>query len=262
MKKNQLLTLTLLFFVASYSIISCKKDNTSTGSANCSFTYSAWSACDSTNHQTRTYTSSPSGCTGTPPADSTSRTCTTTCPTISVTGTPTRTTTNCSNNGTIVASAIGGTAPYIYSKNGTTFQSTTTFSSLAIGSYTITAKDANGCTGTVQVTVSGPATVSFASDIKPTINTTCGSSNISCHNHSNAWTTYSDIVGTSTGTTWTSNLSTFLKKISGTSGTTNSSCPLTTSSGNHNMPPSSTSTWTNFVHGALTNWINQGYPNN
>lgn len=40
----------------------------------CSFTYSAWSNCTGT--QTRTATSSPSGCTGTPPADSLSRSCT------------------------------------------------------------------------------------------------------------------------------------------------------------------------------------------
>ena len=231
------------------------------GTPACTFTYSAWTTC-SNGRQTRTYTSSPAGCTGTPPTDSITRTCTSTCPTITVTGTPTRTTTNCSNNGTIVAAATGGTAPYTYSKNGTTFQTTTTFSALAIGSYTITAKDANGCTGTIQVTVSGPATVSFATDIKPTINATCGRSNVSCHSHSNAWTTYSDIVGTSTGTTWTSNLSTFLKRIQGTRGSANSSCPLTTSSGNHDMPPSTTTTWTNFVSGALTNWISQGYPNN
>jgi len=41
----------------------------------CSFNYSAWSLC-ANNVQTRTYTSSPSGCIGTPPADSISRKCT------------------------------------------------------------------------------------------------------------------------------------------------------------------------------------------
>lgn len=44
----------------------------------CTFTYSAWTACTGT--QTRTYTASPTGCTGTPPADSLSRTCTVTPP--------------------------------------------------------------------------------------------------------------------------------------------------------------------------------------
>jgi hypothetical protein len=41
----------------------------------CTFTYSAWSAC-SNNVQTRTYTSSPAGCSGTPPTDSLTRSCT------------------------------------------------------------------------------------------------------------------------------------------------------------------------------------------
>ena len=185
-----------------------------------------------------------------------------TCPNIMVSGTPTRTSTICATDASIAASAMGGVAPYTYSKDGTTFQTSATFSTLATGNYTITAKDANGCIGNIQVTVSGPATVSFATDVKPIINSTCGRSQISCHSHSNAWTTYSDIVGTSTGTTWTSNLSTFIGRIRGTSGSANSQCPLTKSSGSHNMPPSSSTTWTNFVKGALTNWIDQGYPNN
>lgn len=43
--------------------------------APCTFTYSAWSAC-SNGTQTRTATSAPTGCTGTPPPDSVSRACT------------------------------------------------------------------------------------------------------------------------------------------------------------------------------------------
>jgi len=43
----------------------------------CTFTYSAWSACNSSNIQTRTYTSSPLGCIGVPPLDSTRRSCST-----------------------------------------------------------------------------------------------------------------------------------------------------------------------------------------
>lgn len=41
----------------------------------CTFTYGSWTTC-SGGIQTRTYTSSPAGCTGTPPADSIQRTCT------------------------------------------------------------------------------------------------------------------------------------------------------------------------------------------
>ena len=45
----------------------------------CAFTYSAWTTnCPGT--QTRTYTATPTGCVGTPPADSLSRTCTVTPP--------------------------------------------------------------------------------------------------------------------------------------------------------------------------------------
>jgi hypothetical protein len=42
----------------------------------CTFTYGQWTTC-SNGIQTRTYTTSPAGCSGTPPLDSTQRTCTT-----------------------------------------------------------------------------------------------------------------------------------------------------------------------------------------
>jgi len=44
----------------------------------CTFTYGAWTTC-SNGTQTRTYTASPAGCTGTPPADSITRTCNVAC---------------------------------------------------------------------------------------------------------------------------------------------------------------------------------------
>jgi hypothetical protein len=56
------------------------------------------------------------------------------------------------SNGSVTASATGGSG-FTYSINGTTFQSSGTFSGLAAGNYTITAKNANGCTGTGQVTI-------------------------------------------------------------------------------------------------------------
>ena len=46
----------------------------------CTFTYGAWTTC-SNGTQTRTYTTSPAGCTGTPPSDSITRTCTVVPPT-------------------------------------------------------------------------------------------------------------------------------------------------------------------------------------
>src|SRR6185369_3513472 len=47
---------------------------------------------------------------------------------------------------TITVTASGGTAPLQYSLDGTTFQAGNTFANQPAGSYTITVKDANGCT--------------------------------------------------------------------------------------------------------------------
>jgi cytochrome c551/c552 len=56
------------------------------------------------------------------------------------------------NNGSIAASATGGSG-FTYSLNNGAFQSSGTFSSLAAGNYTITAKNSNGCTGSKSFTV-------------------------------------------------------------------------------------------------------------
>jgi hypothetical protein len=57
----------------------------------------------------------------------------------------------CSNDGSMTASAVDGTAPYNYLwSNGAT---TTTISSLAAGPYTVTVTDDNGCTSTASGTV-------------------------------------------------------------------------------------------------------------
>jgi hypothetical protein len=55
------------------------------------------------------------------------------------------------SNGSATAAASGGTAPYTYTwSNGANGQ---TANNLTAGSYTVTATDANGCTGTTSVTV-------------------------------------------------------------------------------------------------------------
>ena len=76
--------------------------------------------------------------------------------TITVTGTTTNPTTQGGTNGTITANATGGTGPYTYSKDGTNFQASGSFTGLAAGAFTITAKDANNCTGTGNFTLLSP----------------------------------------------------------------------------------------------------------
>jgi gliding motility-associated-like protein len=53
------------------------------------------------------------------------------------------------DNGMIKVTSIGGngTGPYIFSLDGINFQSDSMFTNLAVGNYTITIEDANGCQG-------------------------------------------------------------------------------------------------------------------
>lgn len=71
---------------------------------------------------------------------------------IIVNGTVTNTTGPGFNDGSINANATGATG-IMFSINGVAFQSTGTFSGLAAGTYTITAKSAAGCTATGNFTV-------------------------------------------------------------------------------------------------------------
>jgi hypothetical protein len=57
------------------------------------------------------------------------------------------------SNGSINASATGTTGAFTYKLNSGSFQSSGTFTGLAKGSYTITAKSAGGCTGTKSFTI-------------------------------------------------------------------------------------------------------------
>ncbi|HUW06743.1 MAG TPA: gliding motility-associated C-terminal domain-containing protein [Williamwhitmania sp.] len=62
------------------------------------------------------------------------------------------------NNGSVTVAGAGGTSPYQYNLNGGTFQVSGTFGTLITGAYTVTVKDANGCTFDVPVTITQPAT--------------------------------------------------------------------------------------------------------
>jgi len=70
----------------------------------------------------------------------------------------------CNNDGTITVSSTGKN-PVQYSLDGITFQSSNIFKNLGDKSYTITAKDANGCMATTSVTIA-PAVI-------PTLSITC-----------------------------------------------------------------------------------------
>jgi gliding motility-associated-like protein len=69
---------------------------------------------------------------------------------ISVMATPTSCT---AENGTITVNAQNGATPLEYSIDGVNFQTASVFNGIAGGTYTATAKDANGCIATSSVTV-------------------------------------------------------------------------------------------------------------
>ncbi|TDX86392.1 T9SS-dependent choice-of-anchor J family protein [Epilithonimonas xixisoli] len=74
----------------------------------------------------------------------------------SVTGSTTKTNVSCNtgSNGTITLTPSGGTAPYTFDwGNGIITQDRT---GLAAGEYTVIIKDANGCTGSLSITITEP----------------------------------------------------------------------------------------------------------
>ena len=82
-------------------------------------------------------------------------------------------------NGTITTSATGGTPPYTYSINSTTYQSSPNFTGLAAGNYIVTVKDANNCnSNSANLNITQPAVLSISNDgITPAscVNTANGS---------------------------------------------------------------------------------------
>ena len=75
--------------------------------------------------------------------------------------------------GSVTVSGSGGTGAYNYSINGgATWQAGGTFGSLAAASYTVTVKDANGCTKNQVVTITEPV-VALGSSITSQTNVLC-----------------------------------------------------------------------------------------
>lgn len=138
-----------------------------------------------TNLQAGTYTitaKSSAGCTGTATFTLTN---VISCSGVTITVNPTVTgITPCatpSANGSINVAASGGTAPYTYSLNGGTFQSVTSFGNLNAGTYSIAARDANGCSATQgSIVVGTRAAGPLFNAVKTLVQTNC----VSCHNAS------------------------------------------------------------------------------
>jgi len=72
----------------------------------------------------------------------------------------------------VTVAGSGGTSPYTYAIDGATFGNSGAFSNLAAGSYTVTVKDANGCTTTQPVTITQPA-AALSSSISAQTNVAC-----------------------------------------------------------------------------------------
>jgi hypothetical protein len=90
--------------------------------------------------------------------------------TVSVNATTTNPTAASSNDGIIAATASGGTG-FTFNLNGGTFQTSGTFNNLAAGTYTIVAKNNNGCTGTGIFVLTAPNPGSSCSGVTININT-------------------------------------------------------------------------------------------
>jgi gliding motility-associated-like protein len=74
------------------------------------------------------------------------------------------------STGTItVSQPAAGSAPYQYSLDNATWQSSTLFSGLAAGTYTVYFREANGCFGSLSITVSQPTALSASATTVPVV---------------------------------------------------------------------------------------------
>lgn len=95
--------------------------------------------------------------------------------TITVTATITNTPTG-QSVGAINATASGSSS-FTYSLNNGPFQASGNFTGLAAGTYTVTAKNADGCTGSNTFTVNDPCTIKNITITATVVNTPLGTSN-------------------------------------------------------------------------------------
>lgn len=111
-------------------------------------------------------------------------------------GVQTQSDTQClSDNGSIVVTGIGGTAPYQYQLSSNGFSPNNTFSGLKHGSYVVIVKDAEDCQRIINVTVPrGNSGISYQNEIKPIFDVSCNLSG--CHGAgtgSRDWTRFDNV---------------------------------------------------------------------
>ncbi|MBU3713878.1 MAG: T9SS type A sorting domain-containing protein [Ferruginibacter sp.] len=100
-----------------------------------------------------------------------------------------------STDGAITVTATGGTGTLEYSINGGAYQSSNVFSGLGAGTYTLSVKDANGCTyGPSDVTITAPSAITGSGSVTSSYN----GADLSC-----ATSTDGEITVTATGGTGT-----------------------------------------------------------
>ena len=98
---------------------------------------------------------------------------------ITVTATPTSTT-GCSNNGSVLVSAAGSTGFTFKLNAGGAYQSSGLFNNITPGTYTVFAKDSDGCEKTSSVTVSAGAKGPLFTAVRNLMTVKCQP----CHNNS------------------------------------------------------------------------------
>jgi hypothetical protein len=104
--------------------------------------------------------------------------------------------TSCSSpNGSLTLNVSGGTPPYQYKLGDGSFGSSSSFTNLKSGNYTVTIKDASNCSIIVNGTITNQTGVSFAADIAPILQANCIKSG--CHNGDNGadrnWSVFSNV---------------------------------------------------------------------
>lgn len=94
------------------------------------------------------------------------------------------------DDGSFTVDVTGGAAPYMYSIDGTNFQSNNYFGPLEAAVYDVTVKDANECTATGSVEILEIPIVSFATQVDPIIQASCQVS--SCHGENSNIPSFAD----------------------------------------------------------------------